>query len=168
MDTPEKMPYVKQSLKIFLHSLASNDIVSIVIFSTNARVLAPAKKVGDGSWIESAINELRPDASTNLYDGLMLGFREVERNFDVRRNNRVILLTDGIATVGVPDPNRIANDARVYNDRGIFLSTIGLGRKKNDSLLSTLARQGKGGYHFVDSAQEMGKVFRQEGGGVMQ
>lgn len=168
MDTPEKMPYVKQSLKIFLHSLASNDIVSIVIFSTNARVLAPAKKVGDGSWIESAVNELRPDSSTNLYDGLMLGFREVERNFDVRRNNRVILLTDGIANTGVTDPNQIATDARAYNDRGIYLSTIGLGRDFNDSLLSTLARQGKGGYHFVDSAQEMDKVFRQEVVGLMQ
>ncbi len=34
----------------------------------------------------------------------MLGFQEVDRNFDIRRNNRVILLTDGIANVGVTDP----------------------------------------------------------------
>jgi hypothetical protein len=35
---------------------------------------------------------------------------EVE-NFDIRRNNRVILLTDGIATVGVTDPNLDSADA---------------------------------------------------------
>ncbi len=168
MDSPEKMPYVKQSLKIFLRSLATNDLVSIVTFSTNARVLVPATKVGDGAWIEAAVNRLEPDASTNLYDGLMLGFREVERNFDIRRNNRIILLTDGIANVGVTDPTRIAADAKNYNDRGIYLSTIGLGRDINDALLSTLARQGKGGYHFVDSAQEMDKVFRQEVVGLFQ
>ncbi len=168
MNSPEKMPYVKQSLKIFLRSLAANDIVSIITFSTNARVFVPAQKVGDGSWIESAVARLEPDASTNLYDGLMTGFREAERNFDIRRNNRVILLTDGIANVGITDPDRIAADARAYNDRGIYLSTIGLGKDFNDMLLSTLARQGKGGYHFVDSAQEMDKVFHQEVIGLFQ
>ncbi len=162
MNSPEKMPYVKQSLKVFLRSLAANDIVSIVTFSTAARVLVPAQKVGNGAWIEAAVNRLEPDQSTNLYDGLMLGFREVERNYDVRRNNRVIMLTDGIANVGITDPDRIAADALRYNNRGIYLSTVGLGKDINDALLSNLARQGKGGYYFIDSAQEMDKVFRQE------
>lgn len=162
MNSPEKMPFVKQSLKIFLRSLAANDIVSIVTFSTDARTLVPAQKVGDGAWIETAVNRLEPDQNTNLYDGLMVGFREVERNYDVRRNNRVIMLTDGIANVGVTDPDQIARDARKYNDRGIYLATVGLGKDINDALLSNLAHQGKGGYYFIDSAQEMDKVFRQE------
>lgn len=168
MDSPEKMPYVKQSLLVFLRSLAVNDIVAMVGFEDKAYVIASASKVGDGSWIESAVRRLQPGGSTNLHGGLMLGFQEVDRNFDIRRNNRVILLTDGIANVGVTDPDRIAADARAYNDRGIYLSTIGLGRDFNDKLLSQLARQGKGGYHFIDSAQEMDKVFRAEASGLMQ
>jgi Ca-activated chloride channel family protein len=168
MDTPEKMPYLKQSLRVFLQSLASNDIVSIVAFSDNAELILPANKVGNGSWIESTINRIQPGGSTNLYDGLMMGFKEVDRNYDVRRNNRVILLTDGIANVGTTDPNRIAADAKAYNDKGIYLSSVGLGKDFNDPLLSTLATQGKGGYNFIDSAAEMDKVFRQEVGGMMQ
>ncbi|MGB4978623.1 MAG: hypothetical protein WBR35_17960, partial [Anaerolineae bacterium] len=50
----------------------------------------------------------------------------------------------------------------------IYLSTIGLGHDFNDALLSQLARQGKGGYHFIDSAAEMDKVFREEAAGLMQ
>ena len=168
MDTPEKMPYVKQSLRVFLHSLAANDIVSLIGFSDDAEVIVPAQKVGDGKWIEAGIQRLQPGGSTNLYAGLMLGFKEVERNFDIRRNNRVILLTDGIANVGTTDPNQIAADARAYNDRGIYLSTIGLGHDFNDTLLSQLATQGKGGYHFIDSAEEMDKVFHQEVIGMLQ
>jgi len=168
MDAPEKMPYVKQSLRVFLRSLATNDIVSIVGFSTNATLITPATKVGDGSWIEATINRLAPGGSTNLYDGLMMGFREVDRNFDVRRNNFVILLTDGIANVGTTDPNRIAADAKAYNDKGIYLSSIGLGKDFNDPLLSTLATQGKGGYSYIDSAEEMDKVFRREVSGLIQ
>ncbi len=168
MNSPEKMPYVKQSLRVFLRSLAANDVVSIVTFSDRAELIVSATKVGDGSWIENAVNRIEPNGSTNLYDGLMLGFKEVDRNFDVRRNNRVILLTDGIANVGTTDPTQIANAAKAYNDKGIYVSAIGLGKDFNDPLLSTLAKQGKGGYHFIDSAEEMDKVFRKEASGLMQ
>jgi hypothetical protein len=37
----------------------------------------------------------------------------------------------------------------------------------NDALLSELAIQGKGPYHFIDSAQEMDKVFRKDALGLM-
>jgi Ca-activated chloride channel homolog len=168
MDSPEKMPYVKRSLRVFLRSLAANDIVSIVTYSTDAEVLVPAREVGDGAWIEQAIVRLEPGGSTNLHGGLMLGFREVDRCFDLRRNNRVILLTDGIANVGVTDPERIAADAKGYNERGIYLSTIGLGQEFNDALLSRLAIQGQGAYHFIDSADEMDKVFRKDVLGLVQ
>lgn len=168
MNTPEKMPYVKQSLHVFLNSLAANDIVSLVAYSDDAQVLVSAREVGDGRWIEAAVEQLRPGGNTNLHAGLMLGFREVSRRFDSRRNNRVILLTDGIANRGTTDPAAIAADALKYNDQGIFLSTIGLGKEFNDALLSKLATQGKGAYHFVDSAEEMDKVFRQDAGGLIQ
>ena len=111
---------------------------------------------------------IRPSGSTNLHAGMMLGLQEVDKNFDIRRNNRVILLTDGIANAGVTDPARIAADALAYNERGIYLSTIGLGLEFNDALLSELAHQGQGGYSFVDSAQEMDRIFREHVAGLKQ
>ncbi|MBK7200697.1 VWA domain-containing protein [Candidatus Amarolinea dominans] len=168
MSAAEKMPYVKESLRVFLRSLASNDRVAIVTYSDRAELLVSPQQVGDGGWIESAVERLTTNGNTNLHAGMMLGLQVVEANFDVRRNNRVILLTDGIANNGVTDSGQIAADARAFNDRGIYLSTIGLGHDFNDALLSQLARQGKGGYHFIDSAAEMDKVFREEAAGLMQ
>lgn len=168
MDSPEKMPYLKTALGVFLHSLAPNDLISIVTYSDRAELLVPTQQVGDGRWIEDAIHRIQPRGSTNLYDGLVLGLAQVARNYDPRRNNRVILLTDGIANVGVTDANQIASTAQQYNARGIYLATIGLGREYNDALLSQLATQGKGGYHFVGSAQDLDKVFRQEVSGLVQ
>lgn len=169
MNTSDKMPYLKQSLRVFLKSLAANDIVSLVGFNDRAEVLAPATRVGDGGWIDTAVERLQPSGSTNLHEGLTTGFSEVDRNFDVRRNNRVILLTDGVANVGTTDPQQIASAARAFNDKGIYLSTIGLGTEEfNDKLLITLANQGKGAYHFVDSAAEMDRIFRSEVEGLYQ
>ena len=168
MGETDKMSYLKQSLEVFLHSLRPDDIVSIVAYSDQAEVLLPAQPVGDGSWIRETIQRLQPQGWTNLHAGLMLGFAEVEKNFDIRRNNRVLLLTDGIANRGVTDPRRIAEDAKAYNDRGIYLSTIGLGVSLDDNLLHTLAQQGHGAYHFIDSWQEMDRVFREEADGLVE
>lgn len=168
MAEPDKMPYVKESLRIFLESLNPEDVVSIVAYSDHAEVVWPAQPVGDKYWIASAINRLQPGGSTNLHAGLMLGLQEVEKNFDIRRNNRVLLLTDGIANTGITDPARIAADALAYNQKGIYVSTIGLGLEFNDALLSQLARQGQGGYSFVDSAQEMDRIFREQVAGLKQ
>jgi|Deesub1362A_J573_1020465.scaffolds.fasta_scaffold01906_1 Ca-activated chloride channel family protein len=163
-----KMRALKTSLSTFLRSLQPDDWVAIVTYSDQAGVLQPPRPVGHGRWIEPIIYGLHPDGATNLHAGLMLGFQMVERNFDPQRNNRVILLTDGIANRGVTDPQRIAQEALAYTERGIYLSTIGLGIDMNDELLSTLARQGRGAYHFIDSYQEMEKVFMEEVSGLVQ
>jgi len=168
MADPQKMPYLKQSLSVFLQELRPEDRVGIVAYNDDAVLLRPVDLVGSGPWIHSIVDRLEPGGSTNLYAGLMMGLGEVDRTFDIRRNNRVILLTDGIANVGVTDPDRIAASALAYSQRGINVSTIGLGLDMNDALLGTLARQGHGAYHFVDSAQEMDKVFRQEVEGLLE
>jgi len=168
MDAPDKWPYLQQSLRVFFRSLDPDDIVAVIGYDDQAEVVLPAQRVGDRRWIEQTIKLLYPRGTTNLHAGLMLGFQEVDKNFDIRRNNRVILLTDGIANRGVTDPDQIAREALAYNERGIYLSTIGLGLDFNDQLLSQLARQGKGAYHFVDSAEEMDKVFRREVAGLVE
>jgi Ca-activated chloride channel family protein len=168
MADPEKMPYLKASLEVFLHGLNPEDRVAIVTYSTYARVERSSQLVGDGRWIQDLVRQLTPDGFTNLYDGLMAGFDQVQDHYDIRYNNRVILLTDGIANQSVTDPQRIAEDALKFNDQGIYLSTVGLGYDLDDELLSTLAYQGHGAYHFVDSAAEMDKIFRQEVQGLVE
>jgi len=168
MDTAEKMPYVKQALRLVLQSLRADDIVALVTYGSTADVLLPAQPVGDGRWIEETVNRIVIEGDTNLHAGLMLGFSEVAKQYDPSRNNRVILLTDGIANQGVTDPAQIAEEALAYTERGIYLSTIGLGLDFNDGLLSRLAEQGQGGYSFVDSAQELDRVFKAHLAGVQQ
>jgi len=168
MADDDKMPYLKQSLNMFLQSLNSNDIVAVVTYNDRAEVLVPAQMLGSGHRIQQMIDSIQPGGATNLHAGMMLGFEEVNKNYDIRRNNRVILLTDGIANRGITDPQQIAVDALAYNNKGIYLGTIGLGLEFNDSLLSQLADQGQGGYTFVDSTREMERIFREHVSGLTQ
>ncbi len=159
MADEDKMSRVKESLRTMLDKLRSDDIVSIVVFDTDAEVLFPAQAIGNGNAIRNAVESIQPNGSTNLHAGLMLGYREAQKNFEKDATNRVILLTDGIANVGTTDPKRIAAESSGYNGRGVDLSTIGVGLDLNNDLLRTLAKSGRGLYHFVSDYKDIDKVF---------
>jgi len=158
----DKMSRVKESLKAMVDKLRSDDIVSIVAFDTTAEVLYPARAIGDGSGLLRAIDCIEPDGWTNLHGGLMLGYAEARKHFRPGATNRVILLTDGIANRGVVDPSRIAADSARFNEKGIDLSTIGVGLELNNDLLRTLAKSGRGLYHFISDYKDIDKVFVNE------
>ena len=158
----DKMSRVKDSLRTMLNKLRPEDVISIVAFDTGAEVLYPANRVGDGHAVRRAIDCLEPDGWTNLHGGLMLGYAEAKKHFRAGATNRVILLTDGIANRGVIQPGLIAADSSKYNGQGIDLSTIGVGLELNNDLLRTLARSGRGLYHFISDFNDINKVFVNE------
>jgi Mg-chelatase subunit ChlD len=162
MDESDKMSRVKDGLRTMVGRLRPDDIVSIVAFDTQARLLFPAQAIGDGNSLRYAIDCLVPEGGTNLHSGLMMGYSEARRNFRPGATNRVILLTDGIANYGVTDPARIAAESAECNARGIDLSTIGVGLDLNNDLLRTLARSGRGLYHFISDYKDINKVFVNE------
>ncbi|MBX7174538.1 MAG: VWA domain-containing protein, partial [Pyrinomonadaceae bacterium] len=127
-----------------------------------AQVLFPANQIGNGYELRRAIDCIQPGGSTNLHAGLMLGYKEAQKNFRKDSTNRVILLTDGIANQGVTEPNRIAAESSEFNGQGLDLSTIGVGQDLNNDLLRTLAKSGRGLYHFISDYQDIDKVFVNE------
>ena len=162
MGADDKMSRVKSGLLTMIGQLRPDDVVSIVTFDTTAGVLYPAGRIGNGDGLRRAIECLTPGGATNLHGGLMLGYAEARKHFRDGATNRVILLTDGIANEGVVDPARIAADSSECNGRGIDLSTIGVGLDLNNDLLRTLARSGRGLYHFISDYKDINKVFVNE------
>lgn len=162
MDGDNKMSRVKESLQTMIGKLNEDDIVSIITFDTEARTLVSATRVGNGIELRNAIASIEPGGSTNLNGGLMLGYREAQKNYQKDATNRVILLTDGIANVGETDPKRIAVASSEFNGQGIDLSTIGVGIDLDKDLLKTLANSGRGLFHFVADSKDIEKVFSTE------
>lgn len=162
MSAEDKMSRVKESLRAMIDQLNEDDFVSIVAFDTGAAVVFPSAPVGDGRRLRNVIDSLYPGGSTNLNAGLMLGYQEALKNYESGATNRVILLTDGIANVGEINPTEIARKSVEFNRRGIDLSTVGVGVELDQDLLRTLAKSGRGLFHFVSDAQDIKKVFVNE------
>jgi Ca-activated chloride channel homolog len=162
MSDSDKMSRVKSSLVALVSRLRDVDVLSIVVFDSDAQVLLPACRAIDRGMIKQLIQRVEPGGSTNIHAGLMLGYREARKNYRSDATNRVILLTDGIANQGVTDPEKIAQDSQRFNDEGIDLATIGVGLDLNKDLLRHLAQSGRGLFHFVADAQDIEKVFIDE------
>jgi Mg-chelatase subunit ChlD len=158
----DKITRVKEALLELVSELRETDILSIVVFDSNAQVLLPARPLGDREYVRRLIRSIEPGSSTNIHAGLMLGYHEALKNYRRDATNRVILLTDGIANQGVTDPDKIARNSLAFNDRGIDLSTIGVGLDLNKDLLRQLAKSGRGLFHFVGDNEDIRKVFINE------
>ena len=162
MADADKLSRVKEALLTLVNQLRETDTLSLVVFDSEAQVLRPARPVGDREEVRRLIRQLAPGSSTNIHAGLMLGYQEALKGYDREATNRVVLLTDGIANQGVTDPSQIARDSLSFNDRGVDLSTIGVGVDLNKDLLRELAKSGRGLFHFVADAQDIEKVFLKE------
>ncbi len=166
MADANRIPNVRMALTALVKQLRPQDIVSLIGFHDSSEIFFPAQMIESKNEILRKIEMIRPIGSTNIHAGLMAGYEEVMKNIDKKDKknytHRVLLLTDGMANAGITDPAQIVKASRKYNEKGIALSTIGVGDGVQTDMLRTLAEAGRGQVHFVGDNEDMTKVFISE------
>jgi Ca-activated chloride channel family protein len=160
----EKMQSARDAARGIVERLTAGDRVSLIQYDDDAQVLVPSIAVdAEGKQqLLRAIDGIHDDGGTNLHDGMMLGVAEAKRSMGGQRINRVVLLSDGQANVGVVDPQAIARAASNAADSGVRITTIGLGIDYNEDLMEAVAESGRGQYYFVKDAAGLESVFAGE------
>jgi Ca-activated chloride channel family protein len=163
MNTDGQIDFVRQGLELLIDGLKDEDRFALITYDTNSATPFPMADVsGNRVELRELVRGLEANGSTNLYDGLEDGYREVFSNYDSGRQNRVILLSDGNPTVGVTDNASIATMSEGYNSEGVGLTTIGLGTSFNYDLMRDLALRADGNFYFLESAGAVSEVFDEE------
>lgn len=160
MDRANRLALVKTSLIRLTRELGAADSVAIVTYSDSGQIVLPPTSVEQRDVIIDAIESLQPSGSTNLEAGLRTGYDLASEAFQNGGINRVVLASDGVANVGLTDPDGLAAMIRDDADRGIQLVTVGVGMGSfNDVVMEQLADQGDGFYAYVNDEQEAEKLF---------
>ena len=165
--TGAKLEKTKQAAMQLVDRLAPNDIFSLVIFSDEARVLVPAQRVEDKDALKEKIESIQADGSTALYAGVKMGANQLQEFFSSKRINRVILLSDGLANVGpssTRDLRRLGSDLA---ERGISVTTIGVGDDYNEDLMAGLAEASDANYYYVKDTEKLPEIFAKELGELL-
>lgn len=158
----EPLEYLKRACGYVVDLLEPNDILSIVTFETGVDVLMPARRVVNAALIKEHINRIEPGNTTNLYDGLMAGYRQVQSAMSPTYLNRMLLLSDGDPTAGIKDFPTIVARAAEARGSGIATTALGFGPDYNEELMAGIARRSGGNYYFVDRPERIPEVFRKE------
>jgi len=81
--------------------------------------------------------------------------------------NRVVLLTDGLANVGITDPDALAGLCRKGAEAGITTTTVGFGSDFDERLLAAMADAGGGSTYYIEKADQAASIFEGEVEGLL-
>ena len=165
--TGAKLDKAKQAAMLLVNRLEPNDYFSMVIFSDRAQVLVPAQKVEDKAALKEKIESIEADGSTALYAGVKMGADQLQEYFSSRRINRVILLSDGMANVGPSSPRQLRRLGSDLAERGISVTTIGVGDDYNEDLMAGLAEASDANYYYVADTEKLPAIFAKELGELL-
>lgn len=160
MNSPDKLPLVKQSMELLLTTLNPEDTVAIAVYAGAAGKVLEPTPVKEKQKILDAMHQLQAGGSTAGAQGIRLAYELAESSFDKDAVNRVILATDGDFNVGITNQRELQSFIERKREEGIFLSVLGFGQGNyQDALMQILAQNGNGVAAYIDTLSEAQKVL---------
>jgi Ca-activated chloride channel family protein len=168
MNDQNKLPLLKQSMKILVEQLRKKDKVSIVVYAGAAGLVLPPTSGDDKKTIIDALENLQAGGSTAGGAGIELAYKIAQENFVKNGNNRVILATDGDFNVGASSDTDMQTLIEEKRKSGVFLTCLGYGMGNyKDNKMETIANKGNGNYAYIDNFQEANRFLGKEFKGSM-
>jgi Ca-activated chloride channel family protein len=160
MAQPDRFGLARLALDELLGRLGPNDRIQLIAFNDTARVLTEPIASSGRKEILAAFDRIQCTGSTHLESGLRLAYDRAAAAFRPGAENRVILISDGVANLGTGAAADILTHIDAARRQGITLAVFGVGRGTyNDEMLEQLANRGDGTYRFLDSADEVRRAF---------
>jgi len=163
MSGSDRLVLLKSGLRRLLYQLNPDDRISLITYSGEVKKLLESTPVREASKIEDAIERLTANGCTAGGEAMKMAYEEAMANYDPKKNNRVMMGTDGDFNVGVTSTEELVEMVEGYAAKGIYLTCLGFGiGNLNDSMMEQISNKGNGTYHYIDSENEMMKVFVHE------
>lgn len=168
MFAANKLPLLKESLKVLVNQLRKDDRVAIVVYAGAAGLVLPPTSGDKKMTIIDALDKLQSGGSTAGGAGIQLAYQTAKEHFIKGGNNRVVLATDGDFNVGASSDNDMQRLIEEERKSGVFLTCLGFGMGNyKDSKMETLANKGNGNYAYIDNIQEANRFLGKEFKGSM-
>jgi Ca-activated chloride channel family protein len=170
--TGPKLEAVAEASARAVERLHPADLVGAVAFDQDVRTVAPPAPAAAQHGLTRALRRLAPGGMTNLSGGWLRGRQQMADAADQldgtgRSMRRIILLTDGLANVGITEPEALVGLARTARAEGITTTTIGVGADYDDGLLRAIADAGGGNAWYIERPDQAQDVFAEELGNLL-
>jgi len=156
-----KLAVVRECSAFLVRRLAPTDELALVTYDTEVQLVASLAPV-DPTALLPRIAQITTGKMTNLSGGWLKGAEELRRASG-EGPRKVLLLTDGLANVGVVDHGTLVAMARTTAEStDVGTTTIGFGEDFDEDLLTAMADAGRGGAHYAPTPEAVPAIFQKE------
>ena len=162
----EKIRLARQAVEYSIGRLQSDDRFSIVTYDDVIDVVVASTAATVQARQDALARLATVDArnQTNLGGGWLRGAEQVALNLIAQGVNRTLLLTDGLANVGITDRDELARHASELRTRGVATTTFGVGTDFDEVLLQAMATAGGGNFYYIADARSIADYVTSEVG----
>ena len=163
MNSPEKLPLVKKTLRILTEQLRPQDKVTLITYADGEALVLPPTSGRNKDEILRAINKLQAGGATAGESALKMAYEQAQKAYVKNGINRILLATDGDFNVGVADTEALKSMVAEKRKSGISLTTLGFGTGNyNEDMMEQIADAGDGNYSYIDNEKEAKKVLQHQ------
>ncbi len=168
MAATNKLPLLKQAMKMLVRQLDKDDRISMVVYAGMDSIALEPTAGSDREKIMAAIDSLGAGGSTHASSGIITAYKLAKQVYMPEGNNRIILASDGDFNVGVTSRGELQRLIEEKRKSGIYLTVLGFGMGNyHDDTMEILADKGNGNYAYIDNLLEAKKVMVKEMSGTM-
>ncbi len=166
----QKFSLARKAIEQAIQTLCSDDTFSVVIYDNRIEVVQPACAATRDAKRRavSRLRQVSPRGTTNLSEGWLVGCGQVAEHLTSSRIGRCLVLTDGLANVGITDPSTLAHHATQLRSRGVSTSTFGVGADFDEVLLGQMADAGGGAFRFIEHPEQIPSLIANELGDTLE
>ena len=150
----EKIEQAKKALRFCVNNLNGGDRFNLILFNTDVEPftdkLVSAKQERKNAL--AFIDDIKGNGGTNINDALLAALADKP---DTKRPRIVVFLTDGEATVGETNTERILKNVSGANDNKSRIFVFGVGYDVNVNLLDKVAEQNGGTRQYVKPQEDL-------------
>lgn len=159
----DRIDKAREAAIMAVEVLGENDTLSIIAYDSGVDVIVPATKIKNKKEIIQKINkQLTPRGATALFAGLSKGIGEASKNLDPNKVNRIILLSDGQANIGPTSTKELSELAKIAAQKGIAVSTFGIGNDYNEDLMTAISNYSDGNHAYVANVSDLELIMEKE------
>ena len=169
MERLDRSTVVDEAFRVLVSQLKAGDRVTLVGFSRTPTLLADFVDGSQGQRLLQILRETPSEGGTNVEEALKLAQAKALEHFEEGAQNRVILLTDGIANLGEAVPKNLMALVEGMRECKVAFDACGVGVEGlNDEILEALTRKGDGRYYLLGSQEESGADFAKQVAGALR
>ena len=158
----QKMVQARNTAMFCVDQMLATDRLSVVAFDDHIDLLFPSEPVVNKQSMKNMISRIEARGSTALHEAWVRGGLTVSEHMLDSGINRVVLVTDGLANVGITSTDEIVTQAMGLHQRGVSTTTIGIGSDFNEDLLMPMAESAGGNAWHVVEPGDLQRIFQVE------